>query len=190
MTKTSQNKEHLFEQAYSKITGKANSNAFLQGISGIAGFPATLAIDGVVIFTHYEPLINEIRELYGRNKIEKNAVMPVLGSIFKEVLLDITLDKLLGQIPIAGIYFNAICAKALTWRLGMLFTIVSSRGEEINYKNLSKVIKLVRLITPQSDMFQFAKPSYEQFKKITLSVEDNDFEIYDDKIDNALKAFD
>lgn len=47
----------------------------------------------------------------------------------------------------------------------MLFTIVSSHGEKINYKKLSKAIKLIGLSTPQFDIFQFAKHSYEQFKK-------------------------
>lgn len=43
--------EELYDMSYKLINQKANSNSFIQGISGIAGFPATLAIDGLVMFT-------------------------------------------------------------------------------------------------------------------------------------------
>lgn len=72
----------------------------------------------------------------------------------------------------------------------MLFTIVSSRGEEISSESLSKVVKLIRNLTPQSDIFKFAKPDYNLFKKIVLSVCDDDFITYDKKIEQAMRAFD
>ncbi len=181
--------EQLYDMSYKIINKKANTNSFVQGLSGIAGFPATLAVDGLVIFTHYQPMIDEIRALYGYAPIEKDSAVPLLRGICKEILIDIAMDKLLGQIPVAGIYFNAICAKALTWRLGMLFTIISSRGEDINYSNLSDVVKLIRNITPQTDMFRFVKPDYDMFKKIVLSVERNDFSEYNMKISNAINCF-
>lgn len=190
MTQNNIVQEKIFDTVYKTIENTANSNSFIQAISGLAGFPTTIAIDGVVIFTHYEPLINEIRAFYGRTKLDKTTVMPVIKSLLKEIFLDIAVDKFLGQVPVAGVYFNAICAKALTWRLGMLFTIVSSRGEEINYDNLSDVIKLVRAVNPQADMFKFIRPDYDIFKKIVLSVDGNDFNVYDEKIKKALAAFD
>lgn len=182
--------EQLYDMSYTLINKKANSNSFIQGVSGIAGFPTTIAVDGIVIFSHYGPMINEIRALYGYAPLIGNAFSPVMKSISKEILFDITVDKFLGQVPVAGIYFNAVCAKALTWRLGMLFTITSSRGEEINRESLSKVIKLIRNLTPQSDIFKFAKPDYDMFKKLVLSVCDDDFITYDKKIEQAMSAFD
>ena len=59
----------VFDVVYKIINRKANSNAFIQGVTGIAGFPATVAADCVALLTHYEPMMNEIRELYGREKI-------------------------------------------------------------------------------------------------------------------------
>ena len=188
--KANSSQEVIFDAVYNLISKKANSNSLIQGISGIAGFPATLAIDGIVIFSHYEPMIDEIRALYGLPPLNKEAIKPIINSIFKEILIDIVVDKFLGQIPVAGIYFNAICAKALTWRLGMLFTIVSSRGEEINYDNLEDIIKLIRNVTSQTDMFKFVRPDYNSFRKIVLSVHGNDFATYNQKIENALHAFD
>lgn len=187
---TSISQEQLYDMSYTLIKKKANSNSFIQGISGIAGFPTTIAVDGIVIFSHYAPMINEIRALYGYAPFTSNALSPILKSIGKEILFDITVDKFLGQVPVAGIYFNAICAKALTWRLGMLFTIVSSRDEEINCESLSKVVKLIRNLTPQSDIFKFEKPDYNMFKKLVLSVCDDDFITYDRKIEQAMNAFD
>lgn len=184
------NQEQLFDMSYKIINKKANTNSLIQGVSGIAGFPATIAVDGIVIFSHYEPMIDEIRALYGFSPLEKDAAMPLISSICKEILIDIVMDKILGQIPVVGVYFNAICAKALTWRLGMVFTIISSRGEEINYNNFSDVVKLVRNITPQSDMLKFTRPDYGMFKRIVVSVYDNDFDTYNEKIKNAVSAFD
>lgn len=182
-------KENVFNLVYKIINGKANSNVFLQGISGAFGFPVTVAVDSVVILTHYLPMINDIRQIYGRNKLSADDIRPVLGAFSKEILVDIVVDKFMGNVPVAGVYFNAISAKAFTWRLGMVLAIISSRGEEITYKNISNVIKLVRLITPQTDMFKFTKPDYEAFKKIVLSVNDNDITIFETKIETALKAF-
>lgn len=188
--KEKSSQEVIFKAAYNLINKKANSNSFIQGVSGIAGFPTTLAIDGIVIFSHYEPMIDEIRTLFGYAPLDRDAVKPLINSIGNEIMVDIVVDKVLGQIPVAGVYFNAICAKALTWRLGMLFTVVSSRGEEMNYDNMNKVIKLICNITPQTDMFKFSRPDYNMFKKITISVYRSDFVSYDQKIENALHAFD
>lgn len=181
--------EGIFDVIYEMINAKANSNAFLQGVTGIVGFPATIAVDAAVVVTHYEPLINNIRRLYGRSVLSKKDITPILGGLLKEILVDLAVDKVMGHIPVAGVYFNAISAKALTWRLGMLVTIVSSRGEDFTKGNLSEVVKLIRYITPQTDMFKFAKPDYEMFKKIVFSVYDNESEIFENKIKTALKAF-
>lgn len=181
--------EAIFDVIYRMINGKANSNAFIQGVTGITGFPSTLVVDGIVILTHYEPLINDIRKLYGRSEVSAKDLTPIMGSLIKEILVDVAVDKVMGHVPVAGIYFNAVSAKALTWRLGMLATIISARGEDFTKTNLSNIIKLIRYITPQSDMFKFRKPDYEMFKKITFSVTDNDVTTFDDKVLNALKAF-
>ncbi len=182
-------REGIFDVAYKMINSKSNSNAFIQGISGIAGFPATLAVDAGVVLTHYEPMINDIRKIYGRSVLDGKDIRAVLGGLFKEILLDLAVDKVLGHVPVAGIYFNAISAKALTWRLGMLVTIVSSRGEDFTKTNLSDIMKLIRYVTPQTDMFKFTKPDYDMFKKIVFSVSENDADIFENKIQSALKVF-
>lgn len=48
------NREGVFDVVYKMINNKANSNAFIQGISGIAGFPATIAIDVTLILMKRE----------------------------------------------------------------------------------------------------------------------------------------
>lgn len=181
--------EATFNVIYKMINSKANSNAFIQGVSGVAGFPSTIAIDGMVLLTHYEPMINDIRGLYGRSRLTAKDLAPVLSGLFKEILVDIAVDKIMGHVPVLGVYFNAISAKALTWRLGMLTTVLSSRGEDFTQDNLSNVIKLIRNITPQTDMFKFTKPNYEAFKKIVFSVKDDDFAKFEDKLKTALEAF-
>lgn len=179
----------VFDVIYKMINSKANSNAFIQGITGITGFPSTLVVDGIVIFTHYEPLINDIRKIYGRSEISAKELSPMMGSIVKEILLDLAVDKVLGHVPVAGAYFNAVSAKALTWRLGMLVAVISARGEEFTKANISNVIKLIRYITPLNELLKLKKPDYEVFKRITLSVTDNEITTFNDKVQTALKAF-
>ncbi len=178
-----------FSLVYKMIKSKANSNAFIQGVTGFAGFPATLVVDGIVIFTHYEPLINDIRKVYGRNKISAKDLSPMMSSLVKDLLLDIAVDKVLGHIPVAGAYFNAVSAKALTWRFGMLVAIISSRGEEFNRENISSVIKLIRYITPLNELLKFKKPDYDVFKRIATSVSGIEMSEFDNKIRTALSAF-
>ena len=182
-------KEAVFDIVYKMIKTKANSNAFIQAVSGVVGFPSTLAVDGLVILTHYEPMINDIRRIYGRTPVSVKEFLPVFRSMLKEILLDFAVDKVLGHIPIAGVYFNAISAKALTWRLGMLVAVVSSKGEEFTKENLGNLVRLIRYITPQTDVFKFTTPDYEMFRKIVLSVADNEAEVFENKIQTALRAF-
>ena len=176
-------------KSYRLINDYANSNIVLQGLSGVFGFPTTLMADGAVIFTHYAPMIDKIRELYGRKPIEKDALMLIVKNISNEILFDIMVDKVLGQIPLAGVYFNIICAKAMTWRLGMLFAILSSRGESINTDEVKNIMVLIRFLSPQKDIFQFTKPGYAVYEKVMNSVHDNSEELFKDRVQKALKAF-
>lgn len=181
--------EAILKSIYKMIKGKANSNAFIQGVTGITGFPSNLVVDGIAIFTHYKPLINDIRKLYGRSEISAKELSPMMGSLVKELLFDVVADKVLGSVPVAGVYFNAVSAKALTWRLGMLVTVLSSRGEEFNKENISSVIKLIRYVTPINELLKLKKPDYDVFKRISSSVRDMEASEFENKVQTALKAF-
>lgn len=161
-------------KAYKLIETKANSNSFIQGVSGLFGFPYTLIADGAVIFTHYGPMINQIRATFGRTALIEAQFLPIVTSIDKEILYDLLLDKFLGNIPFAGIYFNAICAKTMTWRLGILFSVLSSHGEEVDVSDIIHVVELTRTLFPQRDMFRFARPDFKQFLHIVESAGGDD----------------
>ena len=183
------NTKDLTLQSYNIINSTANSNVVLQGLSGFFGFPTTIIADGVTIFTHYAPMLDKIRILYGREPLSKEVLVPMLKKITSELIFDLVFDKAAGQIPIAGIYFNAICAKALTWRLGILFTICSSLENDItNTETLSKTIALIRNVFPQKDIFKFTKPDYNTYKKIMSSIANDKQEAFTDKLNEALKA--
>lgn len=177
-------------QSYNIINSTANSNVVLQGLSGLFGFPTTIIVDGVTIFTHYAPMLDKIRLLYHKEPLTKEVLAPLLKNITNELLFDLVFDKGAGQLPIAGIYFNAICAKALTWRLGILFAICSSLENDItDTETLSKTIALIRNVFPQKDIFKFTKPDFNAYKKIMSSIANDTEEAFTDKINEALKAF-
>lgn len=181
--------QELARKAYMIINEKASSNVVIQGMSGILGFPFTLIADGAVVFTHYGTMLNEIRSLYHRMPVNEDVLNSIVKGISSELLFDIVADKILGNVPLIGIYFNAICAKAMTWRLGILFTMLSSRGEEISDKTVGETTKLIRSIFPQNDTFKFKQPDYKTFEKLIISVEGDSVEQYNDKVKKALSAF-
>lgn len=179
-------KDNILDTYYI-INDCANSNIGIQALSGLIGFPVALAIDATIIFTHYAPMINNIRRLYCLEPFSKDYLVGVIKNISSEILFDFMFDKLAGQIPVVGIYFNAICAKAFTWRLGILFAILS-RTNESSEDDIKNIARLIRNMFPQKDIFKFTKPDYQIFKKILLSAEDTEF-LFKDRVADALKAF-
>lgn len=179
----------LAKESYRIINEKANSNIVIQGLSGVLGFPFTLFADGAVIFTHYGTMLNEIRNLYDRNPVNEDVVLSIVKGISSELIFDIVADKILGQLPLIGVYFNAICAKTMTWRLGILFTMLASRGEFIDERTVQETTRLIRNVFPQTDAFKFQQPDYLTFEKLILSVLNNSMENYNKKIIKALNAF-
>ena len=129
---------------YSYIEGRANSNSIVQGISGVAGFPWNLMMDAGTIFTHYVPLVNSIRDYFGYERFEKDIIQALITSIIEDLMVDVIGDKVLGSIPLIGMYFNYRCAKIMTWRIGILFTFVNVQGPAYNEAILRETAKIVR----------------------------------------------
>ena len=182
--------EDLAKRAYMIINDTANSNSVVQGLSGMVGFPFTLIADGVTIFTHYGEMLNKIRSLYNRTPVSEQIVGPILTGMSSEVLFDVVADKVLGNVPLLGIYFNAICAKTMTWRIGIVFTMLAARGDSVSSANINDVTKLVRQMFPQNDTFKFKQPTYATFEKMVVSVSGNSEAEFNKKISTALNAFD
>jgi len=160
------NLNQFVSNSYRIIDEKAKSNSLIQGLTGIVGFPYTMLADGAVIFTHYGTMFNEIRALEGYGKIGREVIEPVVKSISSEILFDLVGDKILGQIPVLGIYFNAICAKTMTWRLGILFSMLTLHGDQIDEASAKQMAKKIREAFPQSSAMTFTQPSYESFEKM------------------------
>ncbi|MDR1531607.1 MAG: hypothetical protein LBS62_05385 [Clostridiales bacterium] len=180
-------KKDLAVSAYTLINSKASSNMWLQGISGVVGFPFTTIADVGVIATHYVPMFNGIRRIYGRQSLTAEVIAPLVTNISKELLLDIVFDKVLGNIPLIGIPLNAICAKAMTWRLGILFSMLSSRGEGIDNNTASDAVVVIRGIFPKS-AFGFATPPLKDFEGIVNSVYETSHREFSDKVSAAKAA--
>lgn len=179
----------LAKKSYEIINEKASSNIVIQGLSGVLGFPFTLLADGAVVFTHYGAMLNEIRSLYGRTPVNESVVTSIVKGISSELIFDIVADKFLGQVPLIGIYFNAICAKTMTWRLGILFTMLSARGEAIDDNAVQDTTRLIRSVFPQTDAFKFQQPTYPTFEKLIVSVSNNSMKQFNQKITKALDVF-
>lgn len=154
------------EQIYVLIQNKASSNQFVQGLSGLAGFPWTLLADAGVIITHYAPMLNKIRLIYGRSPMAAEHIKPVLEGCKDEIIADILVDKLLGQIPLIGIVGNIVCAKTMTWRLGLLFGVMAVKGETITTEEAKKAMIDIRNLFPQENLLMFTTPPMETVTKL------------------------
>ncbi len=179
----------LAKKAYEIINDKAGSNIAIQGLSGLLGFPFTLLADGATIFTHYGTMLNEIRSLYERTPVSESVATTIVKGISNELIFDVVADKFLGNVPLIGVYFNAICAKTMTWRLGILFTMLSARGEAIDDSTVADTTRLIRNVFPQTDAFSFKQPTYPTFEKLITSVSGNSMEQFNRKIEQALDVF-
>lgn len=175
-------------KVYDIISKKAGSNILMQGFTGWVGFPFTLFADTAVFFTHYGPMLNEIRGVYGQTPMNSEYIAPIIKGCKDEVISDIVLDKVIGNIPIIGLPANMIAAKAMTWRLGILFGMLAARGEDINQHNVENAIVLIRNVFPQKESYFFRKPSVENVEKLIRSVEGDTFEAFDTKVSRILDA--
>ncbi len=167
---------------YDIIDKKAGSNIAMQGLSGVLGFPFTLVADVGVFFTHYGPMLNEIRAVYGRKPMSKDVFAPVIKGCSSEIMTDMVVDKVLGNIPLIGLPANMICAKAMTWRLGIMFGMLAARGEEINTQSVADTTRLIRELFPQKNTFQFKKPSVTIVEKLLNTMEGETVQDYDQKV--------
>jgi uncharacterized protein (DUF697 family) len=172
----------IANESYRVIKSKSDDNTVVQSLSGIFGWPITITADVAVIPFIYIPLWNRIRALYNRTEVDKDTAGKILNGVLSEIFVDIAFDKIMGNVPLIGIYFNAICAKTMTWRLGTLFTMLATRGEEIDEKNVRESMILIRKVFPQSDMFKFVTPDKVAFLKLVSSVTDLSQDGYKKKV--------
>lgn len=173
---------------YQIIEHKANANSVLQALTGIVGFPFTTIVDVGVIPAIYDPLCNGIREVYGYQPIDSDDVLSIVSNIYKEILMDLVMDKILGNVPLIGIYFNGICAKHMTWRLGILFAMLSARGEEVVSSNASECMKLIRLTFPQEKALSFTTPDKIHFMRLVTAISDSTPNDFSSTINKGLSA--
>lgn len=177
-------------RTYQIIEETANSDAVIEAISGFLGFPFTLIADGTTVLTNYVPMLNKIRALYDKEPWTLSSFGPVFKALSNELLFDVLFDKVLGNVPLVGIYFNYICAKSLTWRLGMLCAMCSCLDADINdIEILKKTVILIREVFPQKSVFSFSAPDYGTFKKLMTSLVNNSEDVFRNKIAQALTAF-
>lgn len=177
----------LEDTIYNLINEKSTSNIAIQGASGLLGWPWTTAADVGVVFTHYGPMLNEIRILYGRNPVSIDVVAPIIQGCMSELLTDLILDKVVGQIPIIGFGANIICAKAMTWRLGILFAMLSSRGESIDINNVKNATKFIREVFPQKSSLRFEKPSRNDVHVLLRKIANESVVSFNEIIENMRK---
>lgn len=178
------------ELTYNMIRSKAEDNTVAQSLSGIFGWPITIATDIAVIPLIYVPLWDRIRELYGRTNIGKDTASKIISGIVGEIFVDIALDKILGNVPLIGIYFNAICAKTMTWRLGTLFAMLAARGDEIDESVVKQSMALIRKVFPQTDMFRFTTPDKATYIRLIEGMSDIPQEDYQRKVVKLLEHID
>lgn len=176
------------KQCYKLIDERADRNSIIQGASGFFGVGTALVVDAISI-PIYGQMWNDIRAIYGQPPVNTEEVKSVIKSIIPEMIADVAVDKLLGNIPIIGSYFNAACGKHMTWRLGTLFSVMASRGEDINHLKYKETMVLIRHLFPITDAAVFSSPNYDDFINIVSSVAGNSINELNLKVERALAIF-
>ena len=154
------------KQVYDLIAQKVSTNELMQGLSGVLGFPWTIVADTGALFTHYGPMLRDIFTIYGKEADYLNISSSVIEASKAELVTDLVVDKLLGQIPFAGVAFNVMCAKAMTWRLGLLFAMLAKQEGAITDESAKAAMKKIRSSFPQKNMLTFTAPGIEAVEKL------------------------
>ncbi|MDR0411257.1 MAG: hypothetical protein LBH75_04700 [Treponema sp.] len=76
----------------------------------------------------------------------------------------------------------------MTWRIGILFAMLSSQGGDISKVNAEKAIKLIRMVFPQSEALKFTTPDYKSYEKLVVSVDGASVPDFDEKVNKALSV--
>ena len=177
------------ETVYEKTRGLATGNLVAQGISGFFGFGTNLLVDAAAI-PFYADLWNQVRDVYGKGRITKEATKAYLGPNLGFLAQDLLWDKAVGSIPIIGIPFNIAFAKALTWRLGAWFGFLSAMTDEDDDESLTEsTMRLTREVFPSSrSVFDFAAPDRDVFVSFIASVDGLTTDDVRDRTQKALQA--
>ena len=158
---------------YERTRRLATGNAWVQGLSGMFGGGTNLLVDAAAV-PFYADLWTDIRAVYGRGRITGKAATEYLKPNLPFLAQDLLWDKVVGSIPVIGIPFNIAFGKALTWRLGAWFGLLSAAGGDGEHSEAvtRASIELVRQIFPSvGDVFSFAAPDREVFIAFISSVD-------------------
>ncbi|NYJ06581.1 hypothetical protein [Petropleomorpha daqingensis] len=150
----------------------ATGNLIAQGASGLFGFAANLFVD-VAAIPFYAQLWSEVRGIYGKGEITQGAAKAYLKPNVGFLVQDLVWDKIVGSIPIIGVPFNVVFAKALSWRLRAWFGFLSAiDGEDDDQALTEATMQLVREVFPDNrSIFDFAAPDRDVFVEFIASVD-------------------
>ncbi len=181
------------EVVYHKTKRFAKRNAQVQALSGVVGMGANLVVD-VAAIPFYRDLWNDIRQVYGdRNEegITLATAKAYLQPNLSFLLQDLLIDKALGSIPVAGGVFNYVCAKALSWRLGAWFGLLSAIGgkELPDSVKATSTMQLVREFFPANrSVWKFEEPDPEKFIAFLSALDGLTRAEAERRVDDALRA--
>lgn len=175
--------------AYRKTSDTAMSASIIQAVFSLPGGWMHLAVDGAAV-AFYIDLWNEIRVIYGRGRISRQAALAYLKPNLTFILGDLLLDKLLGMLPFAGSFFCFLFARAITWRLGAFFALTTALGEQApSSVMLEKIACLVQALFPRGDfLFTLNDPDKAIFISLIAGLENLDAAQAEARITTALNV--
>ena len=177
------------EQSYDLIVGYAWKNMAAQVGASLVPIPgAGLAVDAAVLPIIYLPMWNEIRGIYGRGEVGSEQARALLSGVGGVVLVDVVVDKVLGQVPILGMPLNYFCAKIMTWRLGALFTLFASLGHNVDARLARLATELLTKLFPKEDFGFIKTPEREKFVDFVVRASGGDAEDLEKRMQKAMNA--
>jgi uncharacterized protein (DUF697 family) len=175
------------EQSYDLIVGYAWKNIAAQVGASLVPLPgAGLAVDAAVLPVIYLPMWNEIRGVYGRGEVGAEQGRALLGGVGGVVLVDVVVDKVLGQVPIIGMPLNYFCAKIMTWRLGALFTLFASLGDDVDARLARLATELLTKLFPKEDFGLIKTPARPKFVDFILKASSDGPDDLEDRFQKAM----
>ncbi|WP_419998689.1 hypothetical protein [Streptomyces boninensis] len=190
--KSPQAKQQRADEVYDLTQKVATAGMWAEGLSGVVGFGLPVLVDAGMIGV-YSDMWNDIRGVYGKGKITAHAAQEYIKRNIRFLIQDFVWDTVLGNVPVAGAFFNVVFAKATTWRLGIWFGALAALGEEdekvLNSDVSMATATIVRELFPElGSPFDFKTPDREIFTSLLVGLDGLTTKDAKGRLDDAMKA--
>lgn len=175
-------------RVYDIVESYAVGNSIGQAISGFFGTFVSWTADGAALYL-YLRMWNSIREVYGKDALGAGKAFEYIRPAIAIIIGDLVADKFLGDLPLIGAPVNFVLARITTWRLGVVFGMVSAISDD-DAVIAQTVARLIPELFPAKGILGgiFQTPNRDVFIRAIASVDGITKEQVEERVEKILSG--